>query len=241
MRHIFEWIDLINVLNYWLRVRGQRVILINIIRQLALMIKMDLSITEGLAILTQDLPARFFMKEIKGIISDIEEGNSISESLKKHPRLFPESYLPMIKIGEQSGNLHKILEFSVGYLEQTEETRQKIGIALAYPGQLMLIAMGIFVFIQTFVIPAFDEVYSSFGQALPLPSQIVFKAFTLFADYMVPCLIIFGVILFVLILTRRLIFVERLLLLVPFFGQLLQKKAQYQQRTLFYLIDNWLR
>jgi type IV pilus assembly protein PilC len=93
---LLEWI-------FRFRIRRQRPVLINLLRQLALMLKLDMPITEGLAVLTQDIP-RFFMKKIRRIIGDIEDGISISEALKKHPRLFPKLYLQMIKIGEQSGN-----------------------------------------------------------------------------------------------------------------------------------------
>lgn len=229
MRHIFRWM----ISYYWLKIRIQQPVLINIIRQLALMIKLDLPITEGLATLSQDLP-RFFMKGIKGIISDIEEGGSISEAFKKHPRLFPKSYLPMIKIGEQSGNLPKMLNLSAEYLEQTGQIKQKIGIALAYPAYLIFIAIGIFSFIAIFVLPAFEDIYSSFEYPYPHTTMIAFNYFTLFITYLFPFLFIVGLIFFVLILARRRIaLVERLFLLLPFFGQLWQKKAEIQFCQLF--------
>ncbi|MEK7275313.1 MAG: type II secretion system F family protein [Candidatus Desantisbacteria bacterium] len=232
MRYIFRWIELINILN-WFKFRVPQHTLVTIIRQMALMIKMDLPITEGLAILTQDLP-RFFMKGIKGIISDIEEGSSISEAFKKHPRLFPELYLSMIKIGEQSGSLPKMLNLSAEYLEQTEQIKQKICIAIAYPAQLIFIAMGIFVFIPSFILPAFEEIYSGFGYPLPHATRIIFNYFALFREYLFPFLLIFGVIFFGLMLTRRLIVsAERVFLLLPFFGQLWRKKAEIQFCQLF--------
>ncbi|MDI6734847.1 MAG: type II secretion system F family protein [bacterium] len=233
MRHIFRWLKLINILNYWFKVRVSQHTLITIIRQLALMIKMDLPITEGLAILTQDLP-RFSMKGIKRIISDIEEGSSISEAFKKHPRLFPELYLPMIKIGEQSGNLPRMLNLSAEYLEQTRQIKQKIGIALVYPAQLIFIAIGIFVFISSFVMSTFENIYLAFECPLPHTTRIVFNYFAFFTEYLFPLLFIFGIIFLVLILTRRLIVsVERVFLLLPFWGQLWRKKAEIQFCQLF--------
>ncbi|MBI4777633.1 type II secretion system F family protein [Candidatus Desantisbacteria bacterium] len=197
------------------------------------MLKLNMPVTEGLDVLTQDLP-RFFMKKIKRIISDIEDGNSISEALKKHPGLFPESYLSMVKIGEQSDTLPRVLALLVEYLETRRQTRQQIGMALAYPAYLIFIAMGIFVFLQTFVIPAFEDVYLAFGSCLPLPTRIAFKSLSAFNDYILPFLFIFVVILFALILTQRLIRpIERMRLLLPFFGHLWRKKAELQLCQLF--------
>lgn len=227
--------DIITLLE-WLpkgRIRRQGFVLINFLKQLALMLKLQMPITEGISILSQDLP-QFFREKIKWMLSDIENGNAISEVLKKHPLLFPKSYLPIIKIGEQSGHLPRMLECCVRYIEQRRTTRQKIMMALVYPGQLIFIAMGIFVFIRSVVIPAFEDVYSTFESPLPLPSKIIFHSFTVFIDYLAPFLFIFGVILFGLIIVRRVIRpVERLLLLLPFFGSLWQKTAETQFCQLF--------
>ncbi len=238
MGHVIGRINIISLLEWVLRfsTKKQKPILINLLKQLALILKLQMPLAEGLTVLTQDLP-RHFIKKIKTIISDIEEGKSIADALKKHPGLFPKLYLPMIRIGEKSENLPRILEFSAAYLEKRRETGQKIGIALAYPGYLIFIAIVIFAFIRVFVLPAFEDIYSSFEYPLPQPTKIIFNYFTLFGDYIVPFLFILVIVFFGLSLTRGLIRpVERIFWLLPFFGPLWQKRAEAQFCELFSIL-----
>jgi len=117
---------------------------------------------------------------VKNMVMDVhvrvQGGASFSEALDAQNGVFSQLYLNMIRAGEVGGALDAILERLADYLEQTAELKATIKSALIYPSILFVIA-GVSVFVLLlFVVPQFVPLFEDVGQALPLPTQIVFSS-----------------------------------------------------------------
>lgn len=146
--------------------------------QLANMINSGLSIMTSLDTLQKQIENKR-LKEIVGSVSrSIEAGMSFSEALGKHPRAFSHLFVSMVRAGEASGNLDKVLTRYAEFAEAQADLRQKIRGALFYPAILIVAATLVIVFIVTFLIPKFVEIFSRAGISLPLPTVILYAAGT---------------------------------------------------------------
>jgi type IV pilus assembly protein PilC len=108
---------------------------------------------------------------IKDVTSRVEGGDSFSEALAKHPKVFNKLYVCMVGAGERGGLLAEILARLATYLENTARLRKKVKSAMMYPVGVTLVALAITVFLLVKVVPVFGEIYSGFGSKLPGPTQ----------------------------------------------------------------------
>jgi len=142
-------------------------------RQLATMVGAGVSITDSLRELASQLKNVTFSTVVNGLRTDIEKGSSFSQTLAKHPRLFPTIITAMIKSGEEGGNLSAVLEQISVYLEDKMALRREVKTATTYPAFILgffIFALGLIVLV---LIPKFKELFSGFGVALPLLTRIV--------------------------------------------------------------------
>jgi len=142
-------------------------------RQLSTLVTAGVPIVQGLSILVDQAETPLFKNIIQSIREDIEQGISITDAMRKHPAAFSELYVSMIKAGEIGGILDTILERLSSYLEAAEELKGKVMGAMVYPGVISLVAGSITLFLLIFVIPTFQEIFSSFGAELPLPTKVL--------------------------------------------------------------------
>lgn len=142
-------------------------------RQLSTLVSSGVPIIESLSILESQAENKNFAEVISHIKKDIEGGLSISDAMAKHPKVFSELYVSMIKAGEVGGILDTILDRLSTYLEASMALRDKVKSALMYPAIVGGIAIIITVFLIIFVIPVFKNIFSSFGAELPLITRIV--------------------------------------------------------------------
>ncbi|MBI4753142.1 type II secretion system F family protein [Candidatus Desantisbacteria bacterium] len=199
-------------------------------RQLATLINAGIPIVQCLNVLIDQVDNKNFKKIIMNIREDIEKGASITMSMSKHPSVFNQLYTSMIKSGESGGVLDEVLERIASYLESVQSLRRKVQTAMAYPGVVSCIAVLIILFLLIFVIPAFKDVFESFGAKLPLPTMMLIKASDLIKTYIV-WFFLFAIGIFFmgrLFVTKtekgRLAF-DSLLLKIPVFGPLFRKIA----------------
>lgn len=108
-----------------------------------------------------------FQAALRAVRQDIRGGLSGSDALARHPAHFPRLYVATLKAGEQSGNLPEVLQRYITYLKLMIELRQKITKALAYPGFLVLVGIGVIVFLLTYVMPTFVAIYGDQAKSLP--------------------------------------------------------------------------
>ncbi|WP_085318430.1 type II secretion system F family protein [Derxia lacustris] len=122
-------------------------------------------------------------KLLNEIRADVETGSSLNTAFRKHPLYFDALFCNLIAAGEQAGILEGLLDRLATYKEKTLAIKAKIKSALFYPTAVIAVAFIITAVIMIFVVPAFKEVFSSFGAELPAPTQIVIAMSDAFRDY----------------------------------------------------------
>jgi type IV pilus assembly protein PilC len=126
-----------------------------------------------LDILSRQLDKPTFREVTKKVMTDIEAGATLSESLAKHPKAFDDLYVNMVNAGEAGGILDTILMRLAEYIEKIEALKRKVKGAMIYPAVVMFVALGATLFMLMFIIPTFAKMFADFGAELPLPTQIV--------------------------------------------------------------------
>ncbi len=142
-------------------------------RQFSTMIDAGLPLVQGLNILAEQGDNPTFKRILKEITKDVEGGSTLAEAMKKHPNVFDQLFVNLIAAGEVGGILDTILQRLATFIEKAEELKSKIKGAMTYPIVVMAIAFIVIAVILIFVIPVFQDMFASFGQALPVPTQIV--------------------------------------------------------------------
>jgi len=145
-------------------------------RQFSTMIDAGLSLTKCLTILSAQTESPGLKTVITQISKDVEAGQSLSDSLGKHPKVFPPIFVNMVRAGETGGVLDEVLERVADHLESDLALKAKIKSAMTYP-----MAMGGLVFVvlaamMVFVVPTFEKMFSDMGGELPLMTQILVDA-----------------------------------------------------------------
>jgi len=169
-------------------------------------------------------------KLLNDIRTDVETGTSLNAAIRKYPLYFDSLYCNLVEAGEAAGILEALLDRLATYMEKTEAIKSKIKSALMYPISVIIVAFVVVTVIMIFVIPAFKEVFTSFGADLPGPTLVVMAISEIFVKYW---WLIFGVIgggfYFFMQAWRRSekmqIAMDRFLLKIPVFGDLINKAA----------------
>src|SRR6185436_6673655 len=114
-----------------------------------------------------------FRAVIRQLKEDVESGSTFTEALRKHNKVFDDLFVNMISAGEIGGILDTILQRLSVYMEKAMKLRAKIKGAMIYPVTIVTVAVGVTTVLLIWVIPVFAELFTSFGQALPAPTQFV--------------------------------------------------------------------
>ncbi|WP_298311758.1 type II secretion system F family protein, partial [Propionivibrio sp.] len=199
-------------------------------RQLATMMKAGVPLLQTFDIVGRGHENPAVGKLLLDIKSDVETGSSLSQAFRKFPLHFDQLYCNLIAAGEQAGILETLLERLATYKEKMIAIKSKIKSALFYPVSIIIVAFIITAVIMIFVIPAFKEVFTSFGADLPAPTLLVMAISDFFVSYW---WLIFGgtgggifAFFYVWKRSEKLQFImDRLLLRVPVFGSLVRKSV----------------
>lgn len=144
-------------------------------RQLATMIDAGLAMVQSLQALADQSPNKVMRDVLRDVCSRVEGGDSFSDALKKHPKVFSRLYVSMVSAGEQGGLLAEILARLATYLENTARLRRKVKSAMMYPTVVTVVAICITTFLLVKVVPVFGEIYSGFDAKLPGPTEYMIK------------------------------------------------------------------
>jgi type IV pilus assembly protein PilC len=136
-------------------------------RQLATLIDADLPLVRSLIVLRDQLKPCAMKDVIARLAKDVESGSTLSESMSRFPRVFSKLYINMIKAGEVGGVLEVVLERLADFSEKSQRLTARIRSALAYPAFVVLIALSVLVFLITFIVPRFMEIFTEVGTSLP--------------------------------------------------------------------------
>jgi type IV pilus assembly protein PilC len=199
-------------------------------RQLATMMKAGVPLLQAFDIVGRGNTNASVTKLLNDIRSDVETGTSLSAAFRKYPLHFDNLYCNLVEAGEAAGILESLLDRLAVYMEKTEAIKSKIKSALMYPCAVVVVAFVVVAVIMIFVIPAFKEVFTSFGADLPAPTLFVIGMSEIFVQWW--WLIfgsIFGTFYFFMQAWKRSekvqMFMDRLMLKLPLFGQLVYKSV----------------
>ena len=199
-------------------------------RQMATMMKAGVPLLQSFDIVGRGNPNPSVTRLLNEIRQDVETGTSLSIAFRRHPMYFDDLYCNLVEAGESAGILESLLDRLATYMEKTEAIKSKIKSALMYPISVIIVAFVVVTLIMLFVIPAFKEVFSSFGADLPAPTMFVIGMSEFFTTYW---WLIFGIlgggIYFFLQAWKRSpkvqVFMDRALLKLPVFGALIDKSC----------------
>jgi type IV pilus assembly protein PilC len=200
-------------------------------RQLATLIDVGMPLMRGLRILQEQTENRALKRVITDLIAAIESGNSLSEALAAHPKVFNPLYVSMIKAGELGGVLEVTLRRQAEFMEKALKIKRRIKAAMVYPAAVMTAAAGMLTLLMVFIIPRFQEVFAGLLGNRPMPpfTALVLNISEIFRyHYLTVGLagIALGLALRILICTRwgRPLF-DRLKLALPVIGSVVRKAA----------------
>jgi type IV pilus assembly protein PilC len=154
---------------------GQKITAVDISvfsRQIATMLAAGVTLIQSLDMISQGHAKASMRKLLSEITNEVRSGNPLSNSLRKHPEYFDDLYCDLVYTGEQSGALETIYDRIATYKEKAEALKSKIKKAMFYPVAVVVVAFIVTTILLVFVVPQFEEIFSSFGAELP--------AFTLF-------------------------------------------------------------
>ncbi len=199
-------------------------------RQLATMMKAGVPLIQSFDIVARGSSNPKMTRLLNDIRADVETGTSLSSAFRKHPLYFDSLYCNLVEAGEAGGILEALLDRLAIYQEKTMAIRNKIKSALIYPVAVLVVAFVVVAVIMIFVIPAFKEVFTSFGADLPAPTLAVIAMSEFFVSYWY---LIFGGLGFGTYFfleswkrsPRMQKAMDRLLLRVPVFGDLVNKSS----------------
>jgi len=142
-------------------------------RQFATMIGAGLSLTKCLSILGQQTESPALRVIITQIGKDVESGQSLSDAMSKHPKVFPPIFVNMVRSGETGGVLDEVLNRVADHFEREEMIKGRIKSAMTYPIAMGSLVLLVLIAMLIFVVPTFQTMFSSMGGTLPLPTQIL--------------------------------------------------------------------
>jgi type IV pilus assembly protein PilC len=199
------------------------------VRQFATMIDAGLPLVQCLDILQEQQENANFKRVIRQIKKNVEEGSTLSDAIKNHPKIFDNLFHNLVAAGEVGGILDVILNRLAAYIEKMAKLKKKVKSALTYPAIVVSIAVIVVAVILIFVIPVFSKLFVDAGVKLPAMTLLVMNMSDFAKNYIHWILLGFGLIVFAIRKFRktdkgRLLF-DRMFLRAPVFGLLLRKIA----------------
>ncbi|MCH7568973.1 MAG: type II secretion system F family protein [Deltaproteobacteria bacterium] len=198
-------------------------------RQFSTMIDAGLPIVQSLDILAEQTENKPLKKTIRDVRRDVSGGTTLADALEKHPKVFDDLYVNMVRAGEAGGVLNTILNRIALFIEKANRLKKKVKGAMIYPATIVVVAIGVVSILLIFVIPVFAELYGSMGRALPAPTQITINISNFFRAYFVHvvviiALIVVGIKMYYKTAKGRMV-IDGILLKMPILGDLLRKVA----------------
>lgn len=199
--------------------------IINFARHLSVATKSGLPLLEALRLIRNQTSRKSFKKVVDGITSDIENGQSLAQSLDRFPYVFGDFFVNLVKVGETSGNLSETLLYLAAELKKQREVSHKVRSALVYPIVILFVTIAVTLFLTLFIFPKILPIFVSLGIQLPVTTRVVIIILTFLGQYGLWTL---GGLIVVAIGIRLLLAVEkvhfqfdRLLLSIPFLSRVI--------------------
>ncbi len=194
-------------------------------KSMATMIKVGITVTEAFEIILDQTKPRGQRRMFENILDRIRTGQSLASSMRKYDTVFSSLYINMVKTGEESGNLEKVLKRLTIQLEKEYEVRKRVVSALIYPAVIVSITTIMAIGIVIFIMPKITKIFQRFDFELPLPTRMLIGFSGFITDYTLLALVGAGLIVGGLIFIFRVKFLKpfwhTVFLKLPVFGNIL--------------------
>jgi type IV pilus assembly protein PilC len=156
---------------------------VNFTRQLSTMMTAGLSLPEALTILRTQTTNTVFIAMLSDIEHQIVSGGTLGDALAKYPTVFSNTYIALVRAGESSGTLDRVLSRLADILESQREFRSKVSGAMVYPIIIIIGMVGVVFIMMTVVVPKLTDLYKDFNIDLPLSTKILMSSSSFFVHW----------------------------------------------------------
>jgi general secretion pathway protein F len=204
-------------------------------RQMASLLQAGIPLAEALRMIIEQAPDKKIESAFRDIREKVTQGMPLGDAVLQHPAYFTDLYSNMVKAGESSGALDKVLVRLAGFLQATTRLKNKVGAALIYPMVMSGVGVAVVAVLMTVVVPRVTQLIKGRGQELPLPTYILITVSDFLVSYwhLVACAFIAMVIAFQMFINSekgRIAF-DTFKLKLPVFGDLMRKQAMARFST----------
>lgn len=186
-----SWLNKFSLAN---RVSNKDVVILS--RQMATLFEAQVSALKVFTLLSAEVENDVLRRSLVQVTDDLQAGSSISKALAKHPHIFSEFYIGMVKAGEETGKLNETFNYLADYLDRNYEVVSKAKNALIYPAFVIVVFIGVMVMMFTFIIPKISGILIDSGAEIPIYTRIVFSVSNFFVNFGGVLLAIFAIGLF---------------------------------------------
>ncbi len=151
--------------------------------QLSVMLQARISLTRALEILFDQSKNARVKEVVEKLVHEVKKGNSFGRALSLQPAVFDNLFAVSAEIGEETGHLPDVFSNLAVYLEKISALRKRIIQAMAYPALVLSVALGAVVFLLTFIVPTFAEMFKSFQVELPFSTRVVLRISEMMMSY----------------------------------------------------------
>jgi type II secretory pathway component PulF len=210
-------------------------------RQLSVMLKAGVPLVDALNSMHGENTNPKLNKALHQVIEDVSGGQSLSNAMAKHPKLFNTMFVNIVKAGENTGVLDTVLLQLAEFINNDLQLRMGIKSAVRYPAIVVGITMAVGVYAVTFILPRFSALFSSTKIALPLPTRILLGMDQFLQSYFYHLIIVIGLVVFALfryIKTKNGLFqFDKFAFFAPIFGPINQKMSLSRFCHVFETLD----
>lgn len=214
-----------NNLHFGSRVSNKEVVILS--RQMATLFEAQVSALKIFDLLSEEVENKYLQKSLRDITEELQAGSQISTALSKHPDIFSDFYVNMVRSGEETGKLNETFNYLADHLDRNYEVVSKAKNALIYPAFVITVFIGVMLLMFTIIIPKIGLILKDSGEPVPFFTQIVFSISDFLLNY--GFLLIVALIVFLFFVVRYIRTPEgksalaRFKLNVPYVGDLYRK------------------
>ena len=158
---------------------------VNMVRQLSTLINAGVPLAQAFAVLGRQAKDASLKIIVNAIQKDLEGGLSLSNGLSKHPKVFSEVFINMIKAGEAGGSLDQTLDRLATQMEKDREIVSKVRGALMYPAVITVAMIGVVIFLMVKIVPQISSIFADMGSDLPINTKILIAISNAFSQFFV--------------------------------------------------------
>ena len=152
-------------------------------RQMATLFEAQVPALRTFRLLASETASSVLRISLNKVADDLQEGSSISEALARHPHIFSDFYINMVKVGEESGKLDQVFVYLADYMDRTYAVTMKARHALVYPSFVVMAFIGVMVLMLTFIIPKISPILEETGAELPIYTKVILSTSQFLLDY----------------------------------------------------------